>query len=198
MIVPDQVRLMRCLTGHEEVACVMTLTREDAKTLINAAWWTGLGPTLRNVADEPDRHWDWRQLVSMHQNKPFFRAACIKSADGAIQAAMLFRVDALSALDDGQRAIFVDRLATAPRNRDELVKNPLFRGAGGGLLTYAAALSYSLGFAGRLNLFPIANERFYADRGFVKTDVTKDDETLFELPATVALSVLQKRGLIDG
>lgn len=197
MTIPDQVRLKRCLTGQEDVARVSTLSREDAKVLVDAAWWSDLEPLIRDVADEPDRHWNWRQLVSVYQNKPYFRAVCVKTADGAVQAAMLFRVNALSAIEAGRGVVFVDRLATAPRNRDKLVKNPMFRGAGGGLLTYAAAVSYSLGFSGRLNLFPIANEQFYLDRGFVRTGVTQDGETLFELPAAVALSLLQSRGLLD-
>ncbi len=198
IISPNRLRLSKCATGQEVLASVEVLSREDAKNFVNAVWWAELGPTLQDPVDEPDRHWDWRQLVSIHQNKPYFRAVCVKTADGAIQAAMLFRVDAKSALDEGERAIHVDRLATAPRNRDWLVSSPAYRRAGGGLLDYATAVSYSLGLSGRVNLYPIAGEEFYVDRGFVPTDATHEDETLFELPATVAMSMLKQRGLIDG
>lgn len=198
MEVPSRVRLTRCSSGQEEIAQIETLSREAAKNLIDATWWGDLGPTLRQPANEPDRKWEWRALVSVYRNKPYFRAVCVKTTDGEIQAAMLFCVDALSALDDGERAIFVDRLATAPRNRDGLVANPLFRGAGIGLLTYAVAASYSLGFSGRVNLFPIAHEGFYLNRGFLRTETVQDDEGLYELPASAALQLLQERGLVNG
>jgi hypothetical protein len=198
MEVPSLVRLTRCSSGQEEMAQIETLSRETAKNLIDAIWWTKLGPTIREPANEPDRHWDWRALVSVFQNKPYFRAVCVKTADGEIQAAMLFCVDALSALEDGDRALFVDRLATAPRNRDGLVTNPVFRGAGNGLLTYAVAVSYSLGFSGRVNLFPIAHEDFYLNRGFLRTETVENDERLYELPASAALQLLKERGLING
>jgi hypothetical protein len=197
MIVPDQVRLTQCSTGREELARIVRLTREDAKTLIDGSWWTDLGPTRASLTDQPDRHWDWRQLVSVNQNRPYTQAYCIKTADGAVQGALLLRVDVWSALESGERAVFVDRLATAPRNRDELVTDPAFRGVGTGLLTYAIALSYSLGFSGRVNLFPVANEQFYGDLGFAATAMTSEGETLFELPATNALSILHDRGLLD-
>jgi hypothetical protein len=194
---PSKVRLTRCLSGEQETARIDVLLREDAKKLINGAWWLGLDQTIRDPQKEPDRHWDWRHLVSMYQNKPFFRTVCVKTADGAVQAAMLFRVDARSALDADERALFVDRLATAPRNRDWLVRSPVYRGAGSGLLSYATAVSYSLGFGGRVNLFPIAHEEFYLSRGFVQTHVEQDGDPLFELPAKAALSQLIERGLLD-
>ena len=195
---PKRVRLTRCATGQQELAEITRLNREDAKNLIDAAWWMKLGLTLGDPADEVDRHWKWRQLVSAYQNKWWAQAICVKSSDGAVQAAALFQVNGLSVLEVDQGAVFLDRLATAPRNRDTLVKSPLFRGGGRGLLLHAVAFSYSLGFSGRLNLFPVANEDFYLDLGFVPTDVIQDDEPLFELPAAAALSVLKQRGLING
>ncbi|MCO6454545.1 MAG: hypothetical protein J5I93_04435 [Pirellulaceae bacterium] len=137
-------------------------------------------------------------IVAKFQNKPFYRSKCVVTEDKFIQAAMLFRVDALSALSTGKRAVFVDRLATAPQNRDKLVKAPVFRGGGTGLLVYAVAQSYSLGFEGRVNLFPVANEHFYTGLGFQPTDVSEGQDVLFELPAASAIRLLKERGLIDG
>ena len=106
-------------------------------------------------------------------------------------------VSDLTAFVQSERAIFVDRLATVPRNRQGLVKTPVFRGAGNGLLTYAIALSYSLGFSGRVNLIPVANEEFYTQRGFLPTNVAMDEDVVFEIPADQALDFLQDRGLFD-
>ncbi len=197
MDLPTTIELTRCDSEREELASVKTLDRETAKTLIDAGWWTPSVVVVRDPKQEPDRDWDWRAIVSKHQNRPDFGAKCVISQDGLVQAAVLFRVDALSALEKGERAVFVDRLATAPRNRDGLARNPVFRGGGTGLLVYVVALSYSLGFSGRVNLIPIANEEFYTEKGFRPTNIATDDGTLFELPATTAIQLLKERGLID-
>jgi hypothetical protein len=194
---PALVQLTHCESGASEFARIQTLTREVAKTQIDAVWWDELATPLRDPNGEPDRHWQWRVIVAKHQNRPYFRAKSIQSQDGTVQAAMLLRVDALSALEEGQGAVFVDRLAAAPRNRDKLASHPMFRGCGSGLLAYAVALSYSLGFSGRVNLFPVAHEDFYVNRGFQATDVVEDENTLFEIPASKACQFLRARGLID-
>ncbi len=198
MDVPTSVELTRCATGQVEFGIVRALLREDAKTKIDGAWWSDLTQTLRAPANEPDRHWPWHVLISKNQNKHYFDSKCIVTADGLIQAAMLYRVDALSVFEEGKPAIFVDRLATSPRNRDGLVETPLFRGSGTGLLMYAIALSYSLGFQGRVNLIPIASEDFYRRMGFLPTTSVVDGDTLFEMPDDGVLSLLRARGLIDG
>ncbi len=198
MDLPTRIKITRCSSGGIEIAAIHTLNREDAKNLIDAVWWNDLGSTISDTNDEPDRKWNWRQLVSVYRNKPYFHAVCVLSDDGSIQAAMLYRVNALSVLEPGKQSVFVERLAVAPRNRDHLAEDPLFRGGGTGLIVYAAALSYSLGFAGRINLCPVANCDFYSRRGFVETATIADDEVLFGLPSGRALNLLRERGLIDG
>lgn len=198
MDLPDKVNLTRCDTGVEELALIKTMTREDAKNYIDGQWWEGLGSTLTDPNEEPDRHWRWREILSTYQNKPFFRSKCVWTKDEAIQAAILLRVDALSALDPGERAVFVDRLAAAPKNRHKLMQNPVFRGAGTGLMHHSIALSYSLGYKGRVNLFAVANEEFYTQLGFKPTEYTQNEDVLLELPTTTAMRILKERGLIDG
>ena len=198
MDLPALVELTRCASGAKERARIETLTRETAKGQIDGRWWNGLSATLEDLQKEPDRHWEWRVLVSKIQNKPLYRSKCVRTEDDFVQAAILFRVDARSVLETGKRAVFVDRLATAPQNRDNLVPAPIFRGAGTGLLLYAVAQSYFLGFEGRVNLFPVANEDFYVQRGFQPTDESVGEDVLFELPAASAIGLLKARGLIDG
>lgn len=198
MQAPTSVELTRCDTGKTETARIVTLDRETAKNRIDHAWWKELVSPLRNPTHEPDRDWEWRLLVSKRQNKWYFQSKCIVSQDGKVQAAIQFRVDASSAENPPEKAVFVDRLATAPRNRDGLTEHPVYRGGGEGLLLYAVAVSYSLGFGGRVNLFPIANQDFYVKRGFQLTQVTSGEDVLFELPAVSATAWLRKRGLIDG
>ena len=111
---------------------------------------------------------------------------------------MLFRVDALSAIESGKPAVFVDRLATAPRNREEVTMEPRFRGAGTGLLLFAIAQSYSLGYSGRVNLIPVSHTDFYVRKGFIPTGVGENDDVVFEVPVNEALRQLIQRGLIHG
>jgi hypothetical protein len=197
MDLPAKVSLTRCDTGAAEVANIETLSRETAKNHIDLQWWNNLGSTLADPQDEPDSHWEWREIVSKVQSKRFFASKCVRTEDQAVQAAILFQVDAKSVLETGEKAIFVDRLATAPRNRGKLVQRPVFRGAGTGLLSYAIAQSYSLGFGGRVNLFAIANEEFYTQMGLLPTSISKDEMQLFELPASTAFRILKEKGLID-
>lgn len=197
MDLPNRVRLVDCQTKKIEFGTIEPLDRETAKWGIDAAWWDDSLDTLSALREEPDFHWEWRELVSAFQNKPAFRARCVRCSRGRVHGAILLRVDAKSALDPGERAVFVDRIATAPWNRDQVATIPLFRGIGTGLLAYTIALSYSLGFGGRVSLIPIAHQNFYANRGFVPTETTEKGETLFELPAAVAHRSLAAKGLID-
>ena len=197
MDLPTRIKISRCATGGVEFAAIQTLNREDAKNQIDAVWWNDLDNALSDPNDEPDRKWKWRQLISVYRNKPYFHAVCIKSDDGSIQAAMLYQVNVLSVLEPGKQSVFVERLAVAPRNRDHLAEAPLYRGGGTGLIAYAAAVSYSLGFSGRVNLCPVANCDFYSRRGFVETAAMADGEVLFELPSARALIMLRERGLIN-
>lgn len=198
MEAPASVELTRCDTGKTEIARIVTLDRETAKSRIDQAWWKELVSPLRDPTNEPDWDWEWRLLVSKRQNKWYFQSKCIVSQNGGVQAAIQFRVDAISAAKPDEQAVFVDRLATAPRNREGLTESPLYRGEGDGLLLYAVAVSHSLGFGGRVNLFPIAHQEFYVKRGFQSTKITHGEDVLFELPAVSATAWLRKRGLIDG
>jgi hypothetical protein len=190
-------KLINCVNGEIELAPVIQLRREIANTQIDRVWWTEIDRPLRPVEQEPDRHWDWRELVSRQLNKPTFDAIAIQTADRAVQGAMIYRIDAKSALADGQYSVFVDRLASAPRNRASLVADPRFREVGKGLLSYAIATSYAIGFSGRVNLFAVANVEFYVKLGFQETAIGNGQERLYELPALAALDLLKQRGLIN-
>jgi hypothetical protein len=88
-------------------------------------------------------------------------------------------VDAKSALVEGEGAVFIDRLATAPWNRPNLTNSPVFRGGGTGLIIYAIALSYSLAFRGRVNLSAVANDGFYSQLGFQAVQLDQYGDVFF-------------------
>jgi len=195
---PTHANLTHCLSGMVEIAAITSLPREVAKHRIDGQWWSEIEKPRMPIIDEPDRHWEWRYILSVYQNNPYFRAYCVKTKDGAVQAATLYRFDTMSAFKSGQKAVHVERLATAPRNRANLTNFPSFRGCGTALLCHAIAFSYSLGYEGRVNLIPVANDPFYASIGFQATHVTQNGDTLLEIPTNTALELLQSRGLIDG
>lgn len=198
MDLPNKALLTRCDSDAHELGTIETLHRETAKNEIDGVWWNNLTDTLQSPEDEPDHHWKWKAIVSQIQNKPYYQAKCVRSQNLDVQAAMLLRVDAKSAVEDEASAVHVHMLATAPRNRDYLVREPHFRGCGTALVKYAIALSYSLGWFGRVNLIPIANEDFYTNFGFQPTEAGEGADVLFELESNVAIVLLKKWGLIDG
>ncbi|MEX1040646.1 MAG: GNAT family N-acetyltransferase [Pirellulaceae bacterium] len=195
---PTHATLTHCLSGMVEIAAITALPREVAKNGIDGQWWREIEKPRMPMVDEPDRHWEWRYIISIYQNNPYFRAFCLKTADEAVQAATIYRFDTMSAFISGKKAVHVERLATAPRNRANLTHSPRFRGCGTALMYHAIAFSYSLGYEGRVNLLPVANHAFYTSMGFEATYVTQDGDTLLEIPTKTARELLQSRGVIDG
>ena len=197
MDVPSRLTLFDCSANRNVIAHLSPLTREAAKNGVSP-WWDGLSGLLGDPEDEPDSEWDWVYLISVGvQNKPLRRGVSVTTSNGVIQGAMLYRLNAKSVLEPEKGAVFVDRIATAPHNRGELVANPRYRGVGEGLLAYAIAESIAYGLDGRVILFPIAANDFYVKRGFVPTEEkTEDGDILHELPAAEAKRLLQERGAL--
>jgi hypothetical protein len=202
MEVPSQISLVDCQSGQTVTGQVAGLDREMAKDMSpgwnNSNWWTTCTGLISEIDEQPDSHWDWVALVSRAQNKPMRRSVCVFAADGSIQGAMLYRVGVQSVLEPGEKAVLIDRLASAPGNRAELVGTPRFRGIGDGLLRYALAESWSYGLKGRVNLFPVAHLEFYTNRRFVRTDVMDKDgiDYLHEIPAADAAAMLRDHGVL--
>jgi hypothetical protein len=195
MLLPIDANLKECHNAALERAKVVSLDRETAKTKIDGVWWREIAEFIAPPSDELDHHWRWRDLISIQQNQPGVRAACVQTMDAEVQAAILLRITGDSALEENAGAVFIDRLATAPRNRANLVRNPRFRGAGTALINYSIVLSHSLGYAGRVNLYVAGSEAFYRSLGFVPTSVVHEDGTLFELPTAAATQWIVQRGL---
>ncbi len=197
MDLPTRMRLEACASGETEIARIDNLGREDAKKLIDARWWRHDFKIRTSLDDEPDSHWKWREIISYYQNDPKWTARCVKTEDGSIQGALLLRKKVKSVLVPGEKAVFIDRVATAPWNRDKLAKMPRFRGVGTGFVLYSIVLSYSQGFGGRVNLQAVASEEFHAKQGFEPTTIQQDGEIVWEISAETAQLKLIERGIID-
>ena len=112
---------------------------------------------------------------------------------------MLYQIDAKSQIESGAGAVFVDRLAAAPRNRPWLASPPRYRGVGTVLLLAAVRHSYSLGLGGRVWLVSLPSERtkeFYKNRGFRRIYDDGDGMIDFELPAAKAETWLKNEGYL--
>lgn len=199
---PTRYELTVCGTSGRETAEFVPLTRDLAKLKIDAAWWVGLGVSGTARRAEPDHGWKWVSAVVKSRMEGFTECWAVQTADGDIQAAIVYRADALSELDRDDQgrprpAVYCGYLATAPRNRGRLVAAPKYRGAGSGLLLRAIAQSYGLGFGGRINLASLPHPdtvAFYTAAGFVETGTESEGMMIYELRPEPAQGKLVKAG----
>jgi hypothetical protein len=194
---PERVTITDVRKNARVTANLVRLDRETAKLCIDQKWWEVEGVSAQRLREEIDYHWKWKVLISKYQNNPYVTNMAVVLEDGSVQGAMIYRVDGKSVLEPGKRTVLIDRVATAPKNRDGLIANPCYRGAGSGLLTFALCQSYVLGLQARVNLFAAGDEQYYVDRGFVRTKIVHEEMALFELPSSVALERLTRKGMLS-
>lgn len=127
---PIPVSLRNCQSGSNISAQLIELTAKLAKSKIDGAWWGNLGVSRSRRRQEGDHGWNWANRMGALRGDLFVEAVAVQTEDQDIQAAMIYRLDALSILAPGNGAVYVDRLATAPRNHPGLAAQPLYRGAG--------------------------------------------------------------------
>lgn len=195
---PEEVHILNVAKNVRVKAKLIRLTRDLAATEIDGTWWNL--PASRSVRkEEGDHHWLWRKIVGANHAKLTWEALAVQSASGAIEGAIAYRIDAGSRLQPGDGAVYVDRIATAPRNRPWVLEPPKYRGIGSVLLLAAVRHSYLLGLGGRVWLTSLPSERtqkFYQDRGFEVIFEDEDGMIDFELPAVAAEKWLKKRGFL--
>lgn len=195
---PEEVYILNVAKNVRVKAKLIRLTRDLAAKGIDGTWWNlPASKSVRN--EEGDHHWLWRKIVGANHAKHTWEALAVQSAGGAIEGAIAYRIDAESQLQSGEGAVYVDRIATAPRNRPWVVEPPKYRGIGSILLLAALRHSYLLGLRGRVWLTSLPSERtrkFYRDRGFEVIFEDTDGTIGFEMPAEVAEKWLKKKGLL--
>lgn len=198
LVLPDDIKIFNVQRQCLVRAKLVVLTRELASTEIDGTWWKV--PVSRNRREsEDDHHWVWRKLLGLHRNDLAWEAVAVQSASGAVEGAMLYRIDAKSQISRGEGAVFIDRLATAPRNRPWLVASPKYQGIGTVLLLAAVRHSYSLGLKGRVWLTSLPSEKtrkFYRNRGFRVIFEDEDDMIDYELPSAEARQWLKSEGYV--
>jgi hypothetical protein len=196
---PDSVSLFGYGSGEECVARLVRLTRDLAATKIDGRWWAIKVKAGVKRSDEDDHHWPWRKLVGKHRHNLNWEFACVRTDDGEVQGAIAYRIDFKSFLVPALTSVYVDRLATAPRNRPWLVESPLYGGVGEGLLLRAVCHSYLLGLGGRVNLVSVPRERtrrFYEKKGLIAVREDDDGSIEYELSEEAAQRWLQQEGYL--
>lgn len=195
---PQEVHIFNVARNVRVKARLIRLTRELAAKEIDGTWWN-LPASKAVRKEEGDNHWLWRKIVGSNHAKLTWEALAIQTSGGSIEGAITYRIDAQSRLQSGEGAVYVDRIATAPRNRPWVVEPPKYQGIGSVLLLAAVRHSYLLGLGGRVWLSSLPSERtrkFYRDRGFEVIFQDSDGMIGFELPAAAAEKWLEKRGYL--
>ncbi len=193
---PENCVLFDCVKNRNIEATLVRLDRHLAKTKIDGTWWN-IPVSKATRMNEEDHHWEWRKLVGLHHKSLAWEAIAVCSDSGEVEGAILYRIDAKSRIDDEKGAIYVDRIATAPRNRPWLV-SPEYKGIGSTLLLTAVRQSYYLGFGGRvwLESLPSVQTRNYYSKRVCQVISEREDGISLELTVANAEKWLESEGYL--
>jgi GNAT superfamily N-acetyltransferase len=191
-----RIEITRAIDNTIVTAKLVKLTRSLAQREIDAKWWV-LPPGSKSKRElEGDHSWKWSKIIGELRNNRWCEAFAVQTDDDEIQGSILYRLNTTSFVNKTEGAIYVQGLATAPRNRPWLVASPAYRGVGEELLLKAVRHSYSIGFQGRVNLIAFDEPKtinFYQKRGF---SIVRHDEELpqLELEPGAATAWLRREG----
>lgn len=197
MNILEKIQIWRNSDNDFNEAYIIELTREIAQTKIDGRWWLLADVPKSERNKENDNHWNWTKNVGSHRNQLTWQCIAVLSTVNEIEGAMIMRFDVKSRIETDQGCVYIDLLATAPRNRDWLVKYPIYKGVGSELLYWAVRKSYELGFNGRVALDADAKPKtleFYENRGFQNVVAIHDGLIGYELSSEVAEDWVIDRG----
>ena len=202
MDILQTVQIERLETGRLEDASIVRLEVETARDQVDKVWWNLLNVSLATIKGEADAHWEWEWIAGRYSSSSIKECVAILSKDNYIEGALAYQFNAKSVLESSKGTVYIGWLATAPRNREELVNNPIYRGVGTSLLYWAIKESYNAGLGGRISLESLPTPktlRFYERKGFVRTDLTQPPTGLidYELPEAAAQAWLREEGDLE-
>lgn len=186
----------------EEVkARVARLTPRLARKLILRGWWTDLPVPLAVHSAEGDHGWAWDEYAAPIQDDPLYGSYVALTATGRwleAQGAIIYRLDALSLLEPGQGAAYLQFVASAPRNRKLLVGEwAKYRGVGEELVVMAMLDSIYNGRGGRLLGEPLPEAiPFYEKLNFLRALDPQSGRIYYEIPGAEAQVHIRERGWI--
>jgi hypothetical protein len=135
------------------------------------------GSSVERVAAEAeDAHWDWRRLAEIRANPLLFGMYAIECADKTQGLMLVQKGGKFSQHPDHKRAdlIYIDRLASAPWNRPNIIEQPLYKGVGRILLAAAVNLSFDEQLDGRIGLHSLPDAQTYYRDAIGMTDLGAD------------------------
>jgi hypothetical protein len=189
-----RIVLKDCRNYEPALAEVKWLERKLAGERIDDRWWKEpwLNRAVRKQAE--DRHWRWRKLVGLFQSQWWVQRHAVVTPDEECQGAIIFDPNRESVLEPGEGAVYVEYLATAPRNRKRLAPAPVYADVGTWLLRVAMQHSVNVGFEGRLILTPLPGAvEFYTRRqNFQTTNARRGNTILLELTPEAARASLEE------
>lgn len=180
------------------------MTKRIARKLIVGGWWwdRSVSPKL---LEEEDQSWGWEEAAGeIHQELnsgegSMRRCYAVITTEGRsllAEGAILYRLNAASILNPGGGAVFVEWVASAPRNRRHLVgQNIRLSGVGENLITIAIADSVYNGFNGHVALSPLDKSvGFYEKMRFERVIDPEDGRSYYEIGGDVAKAHIRLRG----
>ncbi len=194
-----KIQILRANDNQTVDAKIVRLNTDDAREGIDQIWWILPNISARDIANEGDSHWNWEELTRFYGNQILHECVAILSQEDYLEGAMIYHFNAKSKLEMGKGSVYVERVSSAPRNRNWLVNQPFYKGVGTVLLYWAVRESYDAGLRGRVSLESLptpSTVKFYKNKGFVRTDLTQPFNGLvdYELPESAALAWLRQEG----
>jgi len=193
------IQILRASDNQSIDAEIIRLTTDIARENIDKVWWELPTVSAEDMNAEGDFHWDWERIVRIYGGKVLHECVAVLSREGNLEGAMIYHFNAKSKLDPTSGSVYVERLSSAPHNRNWLVNTPFYKGIGTVLLYWAVTESYNAGLRGRVSLESLptpSTVQFYENKGFVRTDLTQPTSGLvdYELPESAALAWLKEKG----
>ena len=139
-------------------------------------------PLLENL-QEDDKYWDWafkKRISLQDDNFEGYALECEEMTQGLM---MLETQWHRSQIEESDRIVYIENLATAPWNRINSEIPRIYSGTGKALLCFARQRSIELGYDGRVSLHALPNAvRFYESQNMPNygTDPEKDNLDYFE------------------
>jgi GNAT superfamily N-acetyltransferase len=194
-----RIQILRADSNQIVDAEIIRLTTDMAREKIDKVWWILSNVLAEDMNLEGDFHWDWERLARFYIDKSLHECVAVLSQENYLEGAMVYQFNAKSKLEPNKGIVYVGWLASAPRNRNWLVKQPFYKGVGTMLLYWAIRESYDAGLGGRISLQSLptpSTVQFYKNKGLVRTDLSQPANDLvdYELPESAALTWLQKQG----
>jgi hypothetical protein len=174
---------------------------------IQRAWWTNAGIHSHVLSDEPDQPWNWLELAqhiaTTRENERIQFAvavvtACLFRKTIEVQGAMACDFQATSLLEPLQPALYLQWLASNPRNRRRLMgDSAVYRGVGEQLVITSMMESRYAGFGGRVLLRPLpGTEEFYEKLKFQPAVDGFAGRMYYEITSGDAEAILRREGWI--